>query len=161
MLQCTYMISIFTLYLTHQIAIAIGLASSLIADVFIILVEKTKHIRGVEKKIIDRVLSYSFISASIVFLIQMGYVFFITLTDIDVVYSTQIYVFSTVTTIISAILLFLVTTQKYYQIKLLYRYQEKHEHLSNSFVEHHKELRYTALLSVILWIALYMCYVMI
>jgi hypothetical protein len=155
------MTSIFILYLAHQIALAIGLASSLIADIFIILVEKTKRIRGIEKKIIDRVLSYSFISSVIIFLIQISYVFFITLTDTGVEYSTFIYTFSTLTTVISAVLLFTVATQKYYQIKILYRYQEKHEHLSNTFIEHHKELRYTALLSVILWIALYICYVMI
>jgi hypothetical protein len=155
------MTSIFILYLAHQIALAIGLASSLIADIFIIIVEKTKHIRGIEKKIIDRVLSYSFISSLIIFVIQMGYVFFITLTDAAMEYSTFVYTFSTLTTILSAVLLFVVTSQKYYQIKILYRYQEKHEHLSNSFIEHHKELRYTALLSVTLWIALYICYVMI
>lgn len=155
------MTSLFVLYLVHQIALAIGLASSIIADIFIIIVEKTKHIRGIEKKIIDRVLSYSFISSLIIFLIQMGYVFFIILTDMEAQYSSFIYIFSTLTTIISATLLFTVATQKYYQIKMLYRYQEKHEHLSNSFIEHHKELRYTAILSVILWIALYICYVMI
>lgn len=149
------------LYLMHQIALAIGLASSLIADIFIIIAEKTKHIRGIEKKIINRVLSYSFLSALIIFFIQIGYVFFIILTDMTVEYTSFIYAFSTITTIISAILVFTVTTQKYYQIKILYRYQEKHEHLSNSFIEHHKELKYTALLSVILWIALYICYVMI
>jgi hypothetical protein len=155
------MTSIFILYLAHQIALAIGLASSLIVDIFIIIVEKTKHIRGIEKKVIDRVLSYSFISSLIIFLIQMSYIFFIVLTDTSQEYSSFIYIFSTLTTLISATLLFTVATQKYYQIKILYRYQEKHEHLSNSFIEHHKELRYTALLSVILWIALYICYVMI
>ena len=155
------MLTLFILYLFHQIALAIGLASSLIADVFIIIVEKTKHIRGIEKKVINRVLSYSFISSLIIFLIQIGYVFFLIMTDNVNTYNSFMYGFGALTTIISACLLFTVTTQKYYQIKILYRYQEKHEHLSNTFVEHHKELRYTALLSVILWIALYMCYVMI
>lgn len=153
------MLSLFILYLFHQIALAIGLASSLVADIFIVLVEKTKRIRGIEKKIINRVLSYSFISSLIVFLIQIGYVFFLILTDNINTYSQFIYGFSALTTIISACLLFTVATQKYYQIKILYRYQEKHEHLSNSFIDHHKELKYTALLSVILWIALYICYI--
>lgn len=145
----------------HQIALAIGLASSLIADVFIIIVEKTKHIRGIEKKVIDRVLSYSFISALILFLIQFAYISYIILTETGHIYPSFIYNFGAITTIISGLLLFVVATQKYYQIKILYRYQEKHQHLSNTFIEHHKELRYTALLSVTLWIALYICYLIV
>jgi len=145
----------------HQIALAIGLASSLVADIFILIVEKTKHIRGVEKNILNRVLSYSFISACIVFFFQLIYLFFIIITNNIIQYSGFIQGFSIITTTISAALLFCIATQKYYQIKLLYRYQEKHQHLSNTFIEHHKELRYTALLSVLLWIALYMCYLVI
>lgn len=155
------MISIFTLYLMHQIALAIGLASSLVADIFIIVVEKTKHIRGIEKKILSRVLSYSFVSSLIVFFLQLVYLFFIIVTNSTAQYGNFIQGFSIVTTVISACLLICVATQKYYQIKILYRYQEKHEHLSNSFIEHHRELRYTALLSVVLWIALYICYLVI
>mgnify|MGYP000196188473 CR=1 FL=1 len=152
------MLTLFTLYLSHQIALAIGLASSLIADVFLIVVEKTKHIRGIEKRIINRVLSYSFISALLIFLIQVAYMYYLLLTEETALYQSSVYSFGILTTLISACLLFTVASQKYYQIEILYRYQEKHQHLSNSFVTHHKELRYTALLSVILWIALYICY---
>lgn len=153
--------TLFILYLTHQIALAIGLASSLVVDIFIIIVEKTKKIRHIEKNIVDRVLSYSFISSAIVFLIQLGYMFYLILTDLKLQHSAGLFAFGTITTVISACLLICVATQKYYQIKTLYRYQEKHEHLSTSFIQHHKEVRYTALLSVLLWIALYICYVMI
>ncbi len=155
------MISIFTLYLMHQIALAIGLASSLVADIFIMVVEKTKHIRGVEKNILNRVLSYSFISICIVFFFQLIHLFSILITNNIIQYSSFTQGFSIITTTLSAILLFCIATQKYYQIKILYRYQEKHQHLSNTFIEHHKELRYTALLSVVLWIALYICYLVV
>lgn len=155
------MTTLFIIYLIHQIALAIGLASSLIADIFIIIVEKTKKIRGVEKNILDRVLSYSFLSATIVFIIQLAYVFFLILTDAQFDHTAGKFAFGTITGIISTCLLLCVATQKYYQIKMLYRYQETHEHLSTSFINHHKELRYTALLSVLLWIALYICYVIL
>jgi hypothetical protein len=155
------MASIFTIYLIHQIALTIGLSSSLIADIFIIIVEKTKHIRGIEKKTLDRVLSYSFISSVIVFIVQIVYLFFIIVTDPVASYSSFIQGFSIVTAVISACLLCTAASQKYYQIKMLYRYQEKHQHLSNTFIEHHQELRYTAILSVTLWIALYICYLVV
>jgi len=153
--------TLFIFYLIHQISLAVGLASSLVVDIFIIIVEKTKKIRHIEKNIVDRVLSYSFLSSVIVFLIQLGYVFYLMLTDLELHHSASLFAFGTITTVISACLLVCVATQKYYQIKMLYRYQEKHEHLSNSFTNHHSELRYTALLSVILWIALYICYLIV
>ncbi len=153
------MTTLFILYLVHQISLAIGLASSLVVDVFIIIVEKTKHIRSIEKRIVDRVLSYSFISSAIIFIIQMGYIFYLLLTDIERNHTVFQYAFGAITGVISTCLLVCVATQKYYQIKMLYRYQEKHQHLSTSFITHHKELRHTALLSAILWIALYICYV--
>lgn len=152
---------LFITYLIHQIALAIGLTSSLVADIFILIVEKTKKIRGVEKKILDRVLSYSFLSSVIVFAVQLAYLFYLFMTDIELNHSASKFAFGAITAVISTCLLICVTTQKYYQIKMLYRYQEKHEHLSTSFIYHHKELRYTALLSVLLWIALYICYVIL
>lgn len=155
------MATLFLFYIIHQIALAIGLASSLVIDVFIIIVEKTKVIRSVEKNIINRVLSYSFISALIIFLIQISYVFLLVLTENNINHDANLTGFASITTIISACLLLCIATQKYYQVKILYRYQEKHEHLSTSFITHHKELRTTAILSVILWIALYICYVVV
>ncbi|MES2623072.1 MAG: hypothetical protein V4576_01535 [Patescibacteria group bacterium] len=152
---------IFILYVLHQISLAVGLACSLIVDVFIVLVEKSKHIRHTEKNILNRTLSYSFICALIVFFIQMGYIFFLILTDMSSNYPAKLYGFAALTTLISTCLLFCVASQKYYQVKVLFRYQEKHQHLSNSFITHHKELSYTAILSVILWIALYICYVIV
>lgn len=155
------MTTLFILYLIHQISLTIGLASSLIVDIFIIIVEKTKRIRSIEKKIVDRVLSYSFISSLIVFVLQLSYVFFLILTDNTLHHGAGRFAFAAFTTIISTCLLLCVATQKYYQIKTLYRYQETHAHLSNTFIGHHKELRNTALLSVLLWIALYICYVIL
>lgn len=155
------MTTLFIIYLIHQIALAIGLASSLIADIFIIIVEKTKKIRGIEKKILDRVLSYSFLSAAIVFIVQIAYIFFLLLTDAQLNHGAGKFAFGTITGVISTCLLLCVASQKYYQIKILYRYQENHEHLSTTFINHHKELRNTAILSVLLWIALYICYVIL
>ncbi len=153
------MISIFMIYVIHHIALAIGLACSLVVDVFIIIVEKMKRIRSVEKGIVNRVLSFSFISALIVFLIEVSHLFLLVLTDDGSAYSHGTYIFNTITTLLSAILLFCIATQKYYQLKALYRYQEKHQHLSESFIKHHRELGFTATLCLVLWIALYICYV--
>lgn len=153
------MISIFMIYVIHHIALAIGLACSLVIDVFIIIVEKMKRIRAIEKGIVNRVLSFSFISAVFIFLIEIGHFFLLLITDTGGIYAQNIYIFSAVTTLLSATLVFCIATQKYYQLKMLYRYQEKHQHLSDSFIKHHPELSTTALLCLILWIALYICYV--
>lgn len=153
------MITVFMIYVIHHIALAVGLACSLVVDLFIIVVEKMKKIRSIEKGIVNRVLSFSFISALIVFLIEIGHLFLLLLTDDGNSYSSSVYAFSGVTTLISATLLFCIATQKYYQLKILYRFQQEHHHLSDSFVKHHKELGFTALLCLILWIALYICYV--
>lgn len=153
------MLSIFTIYVIHHVALAIGLACSLVIDLFIIVVQKMKRIRSIEKKIVNRVLSFSFISAFIVFSIEISHLFLLLLTDTGTVYTKEVYTFNAITTLISSVLLFTVATQKYYQIKILYRYQEQHHHLSDSFVKHHKELGFTSVLSLILWIALYICYV--
>ncbi|MBC7981829.1 hypothetical protein H7X65_02015, partial [Candidatus Parcubacteria bacterium] len=55
--------SLIFLYIIHHIVLCLGLASSIVIDIFIILVEKTKKIRGIEKNIMERVMSYSFISS--------------------------------------------------------------------------------------------------
>jgi hypothetical protein len=149
---------LFILYILHQVSLAVGLSSSLIVDVFLIVVQKSRHIRSIEKGIIDRVLSYAFICAVIIFGIEIGHVFYIAIHP-DA--TAPLYAFSAITTLISACLLFCVASQKYYQVRQLFRYQEKHQHLSNSFISHHKELKYTAILSVLLWIALYICYVIV
>lgn len=153
------MISIYMIYVIHHIALAVGLACSLVVDVFIIIVEKMKRIRSIEKGIVNRVLSFSFICALFVFLIEIAHLFLLLLTDVGGSYSYGTYAFATTTTLISATLLFCVATQKYYQLKVLYRFQEKHQHLSDSFIKHHKELGFTAGLCLILWIGLYICYV--
>lgn len=153
------MISIFMIYVIHHIALAIGLACSLVVDIFIIIVEKMKRIRSIEKRIVNRVLSFSLISALIVFLIEISHLFLLLVTDTGNFYTTDTYAFSTITTVISATLVFCIATQKYYQLKTLYRYQEQHEHLSESFIKHHKELAVTAFICLTLWIGLYICYV--
>ena len=151
--------SIIFLYIIHHIVLCLGVASSLIIDVFIIIVEKTKRIKGIEKKIMERVLSYSFLLSLVMFLIQLIYVVFILINQYD--YTVGIYLFSVTTFFISALLLFCTATQKYYQFKILERYQELHGHLSDSFVIHHKEFKRTSVITFILWLALYISYLLI
>jgi hypothetical protein len=155
------MTSLFFVYIIHHVALVLGLATSLVVDVFLIIVEKYKRIRSLEKGIIQRMLSYSFISAIIVFVIELGHMFLLLLTDDGTAYSTAIYVKNTVSTLISLTLIFTVAVQKYYHIKTLTRYQEQHHHLSDSFVKHHTEIRNTAILTLLLWISLYICYVLL
>lgn len=154
------MISIFFIYIIHHVALVIGLACSLVVDLFMVIVEKYKRIRSLEKGIVERVLSFSFLSALIVFFIEIGHMFLLFVTDVGGVYGSIVYIQNTITTSLSALLVFAVATQKYYHIKTLIRYQEEHHHLSDSFVKHHKEIRNTAIFSLILWISLYMCYVL-
>ena len=151
--------SIIFLYIVHHIILSLGLASSIVIDIFIIIVEKTKKIRGIEKKIINRVMSYSFISSLFIFIIQLMYLGYIYL-NLDN-FSMKVYVFAVITFLISAILLFCTATQKYYQFKILERYQEKYHHLSDSFINHHKEFRQTSVIIFILWLALYIAYILI
>jgi hypothetical protein len=151
--------SILFLYIVHHIVLALGLASSLVVDVFLIMVEKTKKIRGIEKRIIDRVMSYTFLFSVSIFFIQLMYFFYIFINQEN--FSDTTYFFSAITFLISSLLLFSVTTQKYYQLKILERYQEQHAHLSDSFINHHKEIRRTAALSLILWILLYASFLLI
>lgn len=155
------MTSLFFVYIIHHVALVLGLATSLVVDLFLIIVEKYKRIRSLEKGIIQRMLSYSFISAIIVFVIELGHMFLLLLTDDGTAYSTAIYVKNTVSTIISLTLIFTIAVQKYYHIKTLTRYQEQHHHLSDSFVKHHTEIRNTAILTLLLWISLYICYVLL
>jgi hypothetical protein len=151
--------SIIFLYIVHHIVLCLGLASSLIIDVFIIIVEKTKQIRGIEKNIMNRTLSYSFIFSLFIFLMQLIYIWIIYFNQSD--FSLKVYAFSIITFFISAILLFCTATQKYYQFKILERYQEKHSHLSDSFIKHHKELKYTSIIILILWLTLYIAYILV
>jgi len=151
--------SILFLYIIHHIVLALGLASSLVIDIFIIIVEKTKKIRGIEKNIMKRVLSYSFIFSLFIFIIELIY-FFIIFTSYNQ-YGLKTYLFSITTFLISAILLFCTATQKYYQFKILKRYQEQHQHLSDSFINHHKEFKYTSIIIFTLWLALYIIYILI
>lgn len=151
--------SLIFLYIIHHIVLCLGLASSIVIDIFIILVEKTKKIRGIEKNIMERVMSYSFISSLFIFIIQcmyLGYIYF-SLDD----FSTRIYLFSIITFLISAVLLFCTATQKYYHFKILERNQEKYHHLSDSFIHHHKEFRQTSVIIFILWLALYIAFILI
>ena len=151
--------SILFLYIIHHIVLSLGLASSLIVDIFIIMVEKTKKIRSVEKNIVNRILSYSFIFSLFIFLIQLTYFFFI--FENQEKYNIATYLFSGITFILSSLLLFFTATQKYYQFKILYRYQEQHGHLSDSFISHHKELKYTSITTFINWLLLYISWVLI
>ncbi len=160
MIQYIHMISLFFVYIIHHVALVFGLASSLVIDIFMIVVEKYKKIRALEKGIVNRVLSFAFISAILVFLIEIAHLFLIFITDVGGVYETQVYVRNMITTTLSGLLVFSIATQKYYHIKTLYRYQEQHHHLSDSFIKHHKEILNTAVLCLLLWISLYMCYVL-
>lgn len=151
--------SIIFLYIVHQIVLCLGLASSLTIDIFIIIVEKTKQIRGIEKKIMNRIMSYSFLFSVFVFITQLIYLSIVYLNQNE--FNLKTYVFSVTTFFISAILLFCTATQKYYQFKILERYQEQHSHLSDSFIKHHKELKYTSIITLILWLVLYISYLLI
>ncbi len=153
------MTTILFIYIIHHIVLALGLATSLIIDIFIIIVEKTKKIRGIEKNIMSRSLSYSFIFSLFIFLIQAVYFFFVYSTFIP--FTMRTYTFSAITFLLSAVLLFSTATQKYYQFKILQRYQEQHHHLSDSFINHHKEFKQTSVIILILWLALYIAYILI
>lgn len=151
--------SILFLYIIHHIVLCLGLASSLIIDIFIIVVEKTKRIRGIEKNIMSRVMTYSFLSSLFVFLLQLVYLCFIYLNLSE--FTFKVYAFSMTTFFISGVLVFCTATQKYYQFKILQRNQEIHHHLSDSFIAHHKEFRQTSVIIFILWLALYIAYILI
>ncbi len=151
--------SILFLYIIHHIVLCLGLASSIVIDLFIIVVEKTKKIRGIEKKIMGRVMSYSFISSLIVFLTQTAYLFYVYLNTNE--FSIKIYLFCVITFLLSALLVFCTATQKYYQFKILQRYQEQHHHLSDSFVIHHKEFKQTSVIIFTLWLALYIAFILV
>jgi membrane-bound metal-dependent hydrolase YbcI (DUF457 family) len=151
--------SIIFLYIVHHIILSLGLASSLIIDIFIIVVEKTKKIRGIEKKIMSRIMSYSFISSLFVFLLQFLYVYYIFLNQNE--FSFKIYLFSIITLLLSVVLVFCTATQKYYQFKILQRHQEQYHHLSDSFIHHHKEFKQTSVIIFTLWLALYIAYILI
>ncbi len=154
------MTSLFFVYIIHHVALVIGLASSIVVDLFLIIVEKYRRIRSLEKSIVQRMLSYSFICAIAVFGIELAHMFLLLLTDNGGVYDSVTYVKNTASTIVALVLVFTVATQKYYHIKTLARYQEQHHHLSDSFIKHHTEIRNTAVLTLLLWISLYMCYVL-
>ena len=147
------------MYIIHNIVLCLGLASSLIIDIFIIIVEKTKKLRGIEKQIMERILSYSFISSLFVFITQLLYLFLIYTNQYQ--YSFKIYLFAITTFIISSILLFCTATQKYYHFKTLKRYQENYHHLSDSFIKHHPEFKTTSIIILILWLSLYILYILI
>ncbi len=147
------------MYIIHNIVLCLGLASSLIIDIFIIIVEKTKKLRGIEKQIMERILSYSFISSLFVFVTQLLYLILIYINQYQ--YSFKIYLFSVITFIISSLLLFCTATQKYYQFKILKRYQENYHHLSDSFIRHHPEFKITSIIILILWLSLYILYILI
>lgn len=151
--------SITLLYIVHHIILSLGLASSIVIDIFIIIVEKTKKIRGIEKNIMERIMSYSFLSSLFIFIIQSIYFIYIYLNTYE--FSTKIYLFSLITFFISAILLFCTSVQKYYHFKILKRYQEKYHHLSDSFILHHKEFKQTSVIIFSLWLALYISYILI
>ena len=151
--------SLIFLYIIHHIVLCLGLASSIVIDIFIIIVEKTKKIRGVEKNIMERVMSYSFLSSLFIFIIQFMYLAYIYFSIEE--FSTTIYVFSVITFCMSAVLLFCTATQKYYQFKILKRNQEMHHHLSDSFISHHKEFKQTSVIIFILWLALYIAFILI
>ncbi|MBC7981658.1 hypothetical protein H7X65_01125 [Candidatus Parcubacteria bacterium] len=151
--------SLIFLYIIHHIVLCLGLASSIVIDIFIIMVEKTKKIRGVEKNIMERVMSYSFISSLFIFIIQLmylGYIYF----SIDQ-FSGKIYLFTVITFLLSAVLLFCTATQKYYQFKILERNQGKYHHLSDSFIHHHREFKQTSVIIFVLWLALYIAFILI
>ncbi len=151
--------SLIFLYIVHHIVLCLGLASSIVIDIFIIMVEKNKKIRGIEKSIMERVMSYSFISSLFVFILQLmylGYIYF----SLDQ-FSSKIYILTIVTFLLSAVLLFCTTTQKYYQFKILERNQEKYHHLSDSFIHHHREFKQTSVIILILWLALYITFILI
>lgn len=147
------------LYIVHNIVLCFGLASSIVIDIFIIIVEKTRKLRGIEKNIMERIMSYSFISSLFIFMTQSAYLFFIYINQYQ--YSFKIYLFSIIAFIISAILLFCTATQKYYQFKILKRYQENYHHLSDSFINHHPEFKTTSIIIFILWLALYISHILV
>ena len=151
--------SIIFIYIIHHIILALGLASSLIIDIFIIIVEKTRKIRGIEKNIMNRVMSYSFLSSLFLFIIHTMYFAYIYLYSHN--YEAKLYILAAITMILSMLLLFCTATQKYYQFKILERYQEKHEHLSDSFITHHKELKQTSIIIFVLWLSLYITFISI
>jgi magnesium-transporting ATPase (P-type) len=130
-----------------------------VIDIFIIVVEKTKKIRGVEKKIMGRIMSYSFTLSIFIFLMQLIYVSYILLNQTE--FSFKVYLFSIITFLISSLLVFCTATQKYYQFKILERYQEQHHHLSDSFINHHKEFKQTSVIIFTLWLALYIAYILV
>lgn len=147
------------LYIIHHIVLALGLASSIVIDIFIILVEKTKLLRDAEKKIMSRIMSYSFISSLFIFILELMYVSFVFLNKTQ--FSFKIYIFSIITFILSSILVFCTATQKYYQFKILKRHQEQYHHLSDSFINHHKEFKQTSVIILVLWLALYIAYILV
>lgn len=153
------MTSLFFVYVIHHVALVLGLATSLVVDIFLIVVEKYRRIRSLEKSIIQRMLSYSLICAFAVFAIELAHMFLLLVTDTGDIYTTSVYAKNTYSTVVSGILTFALATQKYYHIKTLARYQEQHHHLSDSFLKHHTEIRNTAIVSLLLWISLYICYV--
>ncbi len=143
----------------HHIVLSLGLATSIVIDIFIIMVEKTKKIRGIEKRIMNRTLSYSFIFSLFIFLTQFMYVAYIFLNQNE--FTFNVYMFSVITFLISSVLVFCTAIQKYYQFKILERHQEQYHHLSDSFIYHHKELKQTSVITLILWLALYIAYILI
>jgi len=145
-----------TLFVINKIVLAFGLASSVVVDVFLIFTKKTHKITGFEKKIINRTLSYSFLFSIILLFCQF---YFLKLAYIKTD-DFKTLLFFTITTIITIILVTLTSAQKYYQINILYRQQEKYHNLSDSFLKHHKELGITAVLTLSMWIILYLCFVM-
>lgn len=151
--------SIIFLYIVHHVILALGLASSIVIDIFIIIVEKTKKIRGVEKKIMGRIMSYSFTLSFFIFLMQLIYVSYVLLNQTE--FSFRIYLFSIITFLLSSILVFCTATQKYYQFKILERHQEQYHHLSDSFINHHKEFKQTSVIIFTLWLALYIAYILV
>ncbi|MBC7766929.1 hypothetical protein H7Y21_02975 [Arenimonas sp.] len=151
--------SLIFLYIVHHIVLCLGLASSIVIDIFIIMVEKTKRIRGIEKNIMERVMSYSFISSLFIFFLQLMYLAYIYFSLDE--FSTKIYLFTSITFLLSAVLLFCTATQKYYQFKILERNQEKYNHLSDSFIHHHREFKQTSVIILILWLALYIAFILI
>lgn len=150
---------ILLLYIFHHVVLCLGVASSLIIDVFIIIVEKTRKIKGFEKKIMERIMSFSFLFSMFIFLSQLAFVFFIFMNQTE--FTTRTYLFAVITFCISSILVFCTATQKYYQFKILERYQEQHNHLSDSFIKHHSEFKQTSVINFVLWLALYIAYLLV
>lgn len=154
-----YMLAIYIYVIVHHILLSVGLASSIVIDIFIIMVEKTKKIRGIERNIMSRVMSYSFITSLFVFGIQLLY--FLAVYMNQTLFTLSAYFFAAFAFLISSLLVFCTATQKYYQFKILERYQEQHAHLSDSFIQHHKEFKRTSVVIFILWLILYLLYVIL